>query len=195
MTITPAITSAIPARCWPAARCYTEVAVSFGLRAPSLLCLLCGLLVSLWSTMATATTIDRDDCDEMTRVVDVDAVERDAVVGPEFVEVVVPCAMIESGALGPDCHDAAFYVVNPQGTLLCRVDVAVLGASTATDTLEDGPPATPYASGGHALPPAAVVDVTLPRVPPPSCDDVDAAVGPPGLDHGRDVAGFSPRPS
>jgi len=172
--------------------------VSFGLRAPSLLCLLCGLLVSLWSTTATATTTpgsDRDDCDEMTRVVDVDDAGRDAVPGPELVEVVVPCAMVDSGALGPDCHDAAFYVVNPQGTLLCRVDVAVLGASTSTDTLEDGPPATPYASSGHVLPPAAVVDVTLPRVPPPACHDVDAAVGPPGLDDGRDVAGFSPRPS
>ena len=167
--------------------------MSDGLRAPSLMCLLCGLLVSLWSTPATATLVDRDDCDEMTRILD-DA-ERDAVVGPELVEVVVPCAMIESGALGPDCHDAAFYVVNTQGTLLCRVDIAVLGASTSTDTLEDGPPATPYASGGHALPPAAVVDVTLPRVPPPSCHDVDAAVGPPGLDDGRDAAGFSPRPS
>jgi hypothetical protein len=184
---------AIPARCWPAARCYTGLAVSFGLRAPSLLCLLCGLLVSLWSTTATATA-DRDDCDEMTRAVDVDDGGRD-VVGPELVEVVVPCAMIESGALGPDCHDAAFYVVNPQGTLLCRVDVAVLAVSHQTDTLEDGPPATPYASGGHALPPAAAVDVILPRVPPASCHDVDAAVGPPGLDHGRDVAGFSPRPS
>jgi hypothetical protein len=103
--------------------------------------------------------------------------------------------MVESGALGPDCHDAAFYVVNTQGTLLCRVDVAMLGTSTSTDTLEDGPPATPYASGGHVLPPAAVVDVTLPRVPPAACHDVDAAMGPPGLDGGRDVAGFSPRPS
>ncbi len=182
-------------RCRTPGDCYIRAAVSSGLRLPSLFCLLCGLLVSLWSSAATAT--DRDDCDEMTRVIDVDVydADREAVGGPELVEVVVPCAMVESGALGPDCHDAAFYVVNTQGTLLCRVDVAMLGTSTSTDTLEDGPPATPYASGGHVLPPAAVVDVTLPRVPPAACHDVDAAMGPPGLDGGRDVAGFSPRPS
>jgi hypothetical protein len=170
--------------------------VSFGPRAPSIVCLLCGLLVSLWSTTATATTTtpDRDDCDEMTRVVDVDG-DGDGVASPDVVEVVVPCAMVESGALGPDCHDAAFYVVNTQGTLLCRVDVAVLTVSQQSDTLEDGPPATPHASGGHALPPAAFVDVTLPRVPPPAVHDLAAAVGPPGLDDGRDVIGFSPRPS
>lgn len=180
-----ALASAPAARCRAPGGCYTRRIVFFGLRAPSLLCLLCGLLLSLWSTTAAAAT-GLDDCDDMTRV-------DDAV--PGLVEVVVPCAMVESGALGPDCHDAAFYVVNPQGTLLCRVDVAVLAVSHQSDTLEDGPPATPYASGGHALPPAAVVDVTLPRVPPASCHDVDAAVGPPGLDGGRDAAGFSPRPS
>ena len=184
------------ARCRPSGGCYTGRIVVPGLRPPSLLCLLCGLLVSLWSSTATAT--DRDDCDEMTRVVDVADAERDDVASDERVErveLVVPCAMVESGALGPDCHDAAFYVVNPHGTLLCRIDVAMLGTSTSTDTLEDGPPATPYASGGHVLPPAAVVDVTLPRVPPAACHELDTTVGPPGLDGGRDVAGFSPRPS
>lgn len=190
-------TAAIPARCWPRARCYTGRAVFIGPRSPSHLCLLCGLLVALWSTTAMASTTalgaDRDDCDEMTRVVEND--DDAGFATPDLVEVIVPCAMVESGALGPDCHDAAFYVVNPQGTLLCRVDVAVLTVSHPSDALEDGPPATPYASGGHALPPAAVVDVALPGVPPPAVHDLAVAVGPPGLDDGRDVTGFSPRPS
>lgn len=168
--------------------------MGIGLRPWCFLGLLCGLLS--FAVPGNAESRASDDCaDQMTRA-DVNADTDDAPNAgePRVVEVVVPCTMVESGVLGADCHDAAFYVVNTQGTLLCRLDVAVLVTAMTSDTLEDGPPAAPT-SQSAALIAAATVEVTLPRVPPPAIVDITAATGPPWLGGGRDVVGFSPRPS
>lgn len=166
--------------------------MGIGLRPWCLLGLLCGLLV--FAVPANAESRAGDDCaDQMTRA-DLHTDDAPNAREPRVVEVVVPCAMVESGVLGADCHDAAFYIVNTQGTLLCRLDVAVLVTATTSDTLEDGPPAAPTAQSA-ALIAAASVEVRLPRIPPPSIVDITAPTGPPGLDGGRDVVGFSPRPS
>ena len=122
-----------------------------------------------------------EDCDQST------------IGEPDTVEVVVPCGLVDSGALGPDCRDAAFYVVNHQGTLLCRVDVAVLGVNTHSSSVSDGPPAhAPQPSS--ALAPAIAVTVDL-QVLPPRIDDVAPAVGPQGIGAGVDIDTSRPRPS
>ena len=127
-----------------------------------------------------------DDCpDQMTFA--------DDVVAPLLTEVVVPCAMVDSGLLGADCHDAAFYVVNQAGTLLCRLDVMVLGASTSTSTIDDSQPA---AAPFHVsvVAPAMVSYVDL-RIAPAGSVDLPRAVGPTLLGPADDYVSFSPRPS
>lgn len=122
-----------------------------------------------------------EDCDQST------------VIEPDTVEVVVPCGLVDSGALGPDCRDAAFYVVNHQGTLLCRVDVSVLGVNTHSSSVSDGPPAhAPQPSS--ALAPAIAVTIDL-QVLPARIDDVAHAVGPHGIGAGIDIDTSRPRPS
>jgi hypothetical protein len=144
-----------------------------------------------------------DDCDEMTLASERDRVDDDDgdgggdAAGPSFVhsDVVVPCALIDSGALGPDCHDAAVYVVTTHGTTLCRIDIATLASSRSTDTIDDGPPASSTTHGGHVLSPGTSVETSSPRIPRPGVFDVPAARGPLGPDRGRDVVGFVPPPS
>jgi hypothetical protein len=87
---------------------------------------------------------------------------------------VLPCAMVESGLLGPACGDAAFYVVTQAGVLLCSVDVDVFGAQdTSLPTVERAPAAPPSSVSfglqasavvpkAVAVPPCAVVDVSVP---------------------------------
>ena len=153
------------------------------------------------ATIASSVTAAHDDCDEMTLASERDRVDDDDddddAAGPSFVhsDVVVPCALIDSGALGPDCHDAAVYVVTTHGTTLCRIDIATLASSRSTDTIDDGPPASSTTHGGHVLSPGTSVETSSPRIPRPGVFDVHAARGPLGLDRGRDVVGFVPPPS
>jgi len=141
-----------------------------------------GLLMCSLPVAARADDGGVEDCDQST------------VIEPDTVEVVVPCGLVDSGALGPDCHDAAFYVVNHQGTLLCRVDVAVLGANVPTSSIDDGPPADAPSPSSVMAPAAVTVAIDL-QVLPARVDDVARAVGPPGLGGGIDVDGTRPRPS
>jgi len=133
-----------------------------------------------------------DDCfDQMSRV-DVDP--RDGLSAePTIIELIVPCAVVDSGVLGPDCAAADFYVVNGSGTLLCRVDLAVLAHAPKSSTIEDAPPAaastTPYAA-----PPATSQALAF-ALHPPLITDVMGAAGVAGLDEGIDLVAFRPRPS
>ncbi|HEY1099302.1 MAG TPA: hypothetical protein VGF99_10245 [Myxococcota bacterium] len=128
-----------------------------------------------------------DDCDEMTMV----ASDLEA---PVVAEVIVPCAMVDSGMLGSDCHDAAFYVVNQAGTLLCRLDTMVLSANVASSSIDDGQPgsASVHVATAHAGI-ATVVDLTLPDIA--GFIDLPRAVGPLLIGPADDHASFSPRPS
>lgn len=101
---------------------------------------------------------DLDDCDDMS----VEANDDDDAPDLSDREVVVPCAMAESGALGPACTDAAFYVVNQHGTLLCRVELTMFTNATTTPIVEQAPAAP--AGGPHFSVVAALVP-TLPPLP------------------------------
>jgi hypothetical protein len=178
--------------------------------------LLCGLMV-VATTAAHATprmaiapgmASIHDGCDDMTLATE-RGLERDRsddgddgdddthANGAAFVDVdvVVPCAMIDSGALGPDCHDAAIYVVTTHGTPLCRIDLATLAASRSADAIEDGPPASSTSPGGWALSPGTCVETVSMRIPRPRVVELPAARGPHGLGRGRDVVACVPRPS
>jgi len=113
---------------------------------------------------------------------------------PLLTEVVVPCAMVDSGLLGADCHDAAFYVVNQTGTLLCRLDVMMLGVSTTTSTIDDSQPAAVSFHAG-AFAHAVAADVVEFRLAPAGSIDLPRAVGPSLLGPADDHVSFSPRPS
>jgi hypothetical protein len=101
--------------------------------------------------------------------------------------------MVDSGALGADCHDAAFYVVNQQGTLLCRIDVALLTTTGPSSAIEHAPP-NHSTQPSSALGPAVVVTVELPLLPQ-RVDSLPLAVGPVGLGAGIDVDSSRLRPS
>jgi hypothetical protein len=90
------------------------------------------LAVFVVAALAAAGAARADDCDDVTPA---DGLRRvDAAAGMHAVEVVVPCALIDSGALGVDCADA-FYVVNPQGTVLCRVEALAFSVDEAAPLL------------------------------------------------------------
>lgn len=139
----------------------------------------------------------KDGCDDMSVVdaaIDVDpAVAGLAAVDATVHEVVVPCALVESGALGPDCQDANFYVVNQTGTLLCRVDVAVFHVAAAAPVVEQAPAAP--AAGGAAVACAAVVDVDLLVPPPPGYFERAIVALQPGLAASDAHVSGRPRPS
>jgi hypothetical protein len=64
---------------------------------------------------------------------------------------VVPCAMVESGVLGPACADATFYVVTDAGVLLCSVDVDTFQLTQAPARAVETLPAVPVAGVGSGL--------------------------------------------
>ncbi|MDP2340570.1 MAG: hypothetical protein Q8O67_06415 [Deltaproteobacteria bacterium] len=139
---------------------------------------------------------DLDDCDDMSLPseeadVDVDiAAEVEALVPAD---VVVPCAMVESGVLGPACQDAAFYVVNQHGTLLCRVELAVFTQAGSLPVVEQSP-AAPAASQGSSVV-AAVVPVLPPALPAGSMIELERTL-PESLLHAADAHLWDrPRPS
>jgi hypothetical protein len=141
-------------------------------------------LCALWSGRVHADTRDHDDCPQ-SRI--------DDAFEPQLAEVVVPCGLVESGALGPDCHDAAFYVVNSMGTLLCRLDVTVLSSSSSSNTIDDREPAAaphPVGSPQPALP--SVFELQWPAV---AVVDVLRACGPASLFPADDHVHDDPRPS
>ncbi len=73
-------------------------------------------------------------------------------------ELILPCAIAESGVLGPACQDAPMYVVTHGGVVLCQVDLAVVlpGSSTPFVTTRPALPAQHHSSSGQepALPSA-----------------------------------------
>jgi hypothetical protein len=105
---------------------------------------------------------DLDDCDQNPRDMSVpqeaDIADEVEALAPS--DVVVPCAMVESGVLGPACQDAAFYVVNQHGTLLCRVELAVFTQAGSLPIVEQAP-AAPAAQQG-----SSVVVAVVPLLPP-----------------------------
>lgn len=146
------------------------------------LLLLTTCLCTLWSGRAYADNHDTD-CPQ-SRIDDFE---------PQLAEVVVPCGLVESGALGPDCHDAAFYVVNSMGTLLCRLDVMVLQSSASSNTIDDREPsAAPHPVGGAQPALASVFALQLPAI---AIVDVLRACGPPSLFPADDHVHDDPRPS
>ena len=149
-----------------------------------------GLLCSLGVPARADAGATLEDCAQTTSA-DVDDGRSGA--EPRSVEVVVPCAMVDSGVWGADCHDAAFYVVNQQGTLLCRIDVALLTTTAPASSIEQAPP-TESTQPSSAPGPLAVVTVELPLLPQ-RVDSVPRAVGPIGLGAGIDVDASRLRPS
>ena len=106
---------------------------------------------------------DVDDCDDMSVEADADKVEADED-HEDHADVVVPCAMADSGVLGDGCADAAFYVVNQHGTLLCRVELTVFTNATSAPAV-DTAPAAPVAGPSVSI--VAAVVPLLPELPPP----------------------------
>lgn len=148
-----------------------------------LLAMFATCLCASWSSAAHADS-QHDDCPQ-SRI--------DDAFEPQLAEVVVPCGLVESGALGPDCHDAAFYVVNATGTLLCRLDVMVLSSSTSSNTIDDRAPASaPHPVGSMQPALASVFELHLPAV---AVVDVPRACGPPPLLPADDHVHDDPRPS
>jgi len=150
-----------------------------------------------------AWALDLRDCDDMTLaaedvkdVKDV-VVDRGAEVDTDagFIasEFVVPCAMAENGTLGPACQDAPFYVVNQNGTLLCRVDVAVFANAAAVRAV-DPAPAAPAQGAGVAFA-AAVVPVVPRLLPTAGFLEVLRDLESDGLAAADAHTSFQPRPS
>lgn len=148
-----------------------------------------------------AWALDVRDCDGMTLAADAGdkdvVVERGAEVDTDagFIasEVVVPCAMAENGTLGPACQDAPFYVVNQNGTLLCRVDFAVF-ANDAPVRAVDPAPAAPGPAGSFAVA-VAVVPVLPALVPAAGVREVLSSPAADGLAAADAHTSFQPRPS
>jgi hypothetical protein len=158
------------------------------------------VMLALFASQSSSAHVDakdaKDGCDDMSVIdaVDVDpAAAGLAAVDASVHEVVIPCALVESGALGPDCQDANFYVVNQTGTLLCRVDVAVFNVAAAAPVVEQAPAAP--AAGGAAVACAAVVDVNLLVPPPPGYFERAIVVLQPGLSASDAHVSGRPRPS
>jgi len=91
------------------------------------------VLVTLWASGGARA----DDCDDVTPVDAARRFEPAMVAG----EVVVPCAMVDSGAFGANCADA-FYVLTPQGIALCRLDTLIASAVPDGPTLAPDDPET-----------------------------------------------------
>lgn len=149
-----------------------------------------------------AWALDVRDCDDMTLAAEAGEakdviVERGADVDTDagFIasEVVVPCAMAENGTLGPACQDAPFYVVNQNGTLLCRVDFAVF-ANAAPVRAVDPAPAAPAQGAGVAFA-AALVPVLPGLVPAAGFREVLRSLDTDGLTAADAHTSFQPRPS
>jgi len=153
-----------------------------------------------------AWALDLRDCDDMTLaaedvkdvkdVKDV-VVDRGAEVDTDagFIasEFVVPCAMAENGTLGPACQDAPFYVVNQNGTLLCRVDFAAFGNAAPVRAV-DPAPAAPAQGAGVAFA-AAVVPVVPRLLPTAGFLEVLRNLESDGLAAADAHTSFQPRPS
>jgi hypothetical protein len=116
--------------------------------------------------------------------------QKPATAAPAPVEVVVPCAVVDDGALGADCPEV--WIVNHQGTPLCRVDLLAFAATSSGPVVE---PIDGDASGGAAFVAVGVVPTLLALPPLPLVRDVDdaldAAAGGPADAHGV----VPPRPS
>lgn len=98
-----------------------------------------------------------DECDMSVEAdADADAADKN--------DVVVPCAMADSGVLGDGCADAAFYVVNQHGTLLCRVELTLFTNASSAPAV-DTAPAAPVAGPSVSI--VAAVVPLLPELPPP----------------------------
>jgi hypothetical protein len=89
------------------------------------------LIASL--ALLTGSSARADDCDDVTPVdgerrQNAPATAAPATAAPIPVEVVVPCAVVDDGGLGADCPEV--WVMNDQGTLLCRVALLAFDAAS-----------------------------------------------------------------
>jgi hypothetical protein len=111
-------------------------------------------------SQAMAGTARADDCDDITPVDPARRVE--AVPTLLAVDIVVPCTALDNGMLGADCADA-FYVVNHQGTVLCRVDALAFAVDDDAPSWQrdDRPSVSAHPFATVALP------ATAPMLPSP----------------------------
>ncbi len=154
------------------------------------LSLTCLLVMALFGAASARADARADDCDDMTRVDDVPSpvgrlVER---------ELILPCAVVDSGVVGPGCGHADFYVVNLQGTVLCRVDVAVLAVTATPMSIDEAPSGAPSSSSVDVMSPAASHAV-IAAFAIPLVTDVLTAKPPRALDEGLDLVFGQLRPS
>jgi hypothetical protein len=120
------------------------------------------LSVVVAAVLSTASAAARaDDCDDMSPIEGARRAEAPAPL--HAVEVVVPCAVADSGVVGPECPDA-FYVVNHQGTVLCRVDLLAFAVDEGRPSVQ--PDESP-AAAGTAFAAVALVPPAVPLPPPP----------------------------
>ncbi len=101
-----------------------------------------------------AGEVRAEDCADVTSVEGTVAAREPPASRASFLEndteVVVPCALIDSGAFGMDCVDA-FYVLNPQGVTLCRVSLWSLVDADDTPALETHDDASQSPMGSWAV--------------------------------------------
>lgn len=131
---------------------------------------------------ASASALPR--CDEDERVDEV-ALERGASLEKQLEEqleeqltdTILPCAMLESGAVGPWCLDANVYVVTPSGVLLCRAGLTVFDVPVAgTPWIENtAPPAGFVPTGADAF---ALSGPLAPALPAPLALELGGAIAP-----------------
>lgn len=113
-------------------------------------------------------------CEEELSQAEEIAVERPA---PDTLPI-IPCAMVESGVLGPACGDATFYVVTDAGVMLCTVDIDTFQLTSAPSRSVETAPAAPAASWTGGLSAFATLPADAVLAP---CVARDLLVG--GLEH------------
>lgn len=98
---------------------------------------------------------------------------------PEPEPAVVPCAIIESGALGPWCLDASGYLITQSGVVLCEVHLPAGDAFAAEGSDQLASRSLPASTGplgagvdGACTPPAGVAP------PAPSWLELSPGSGP-----------------
>ena len=148
------------------------VAVSPGAAIPGSLMtsrtVVCAMLLTLAATPGVArsvasSTAHDDDCpSEMSLMA---SAEDAPTVDLVDVEVIVPCAVAESGAFGADCQDTPFYVVNNHGTLLCRMDITAFAIGAPVSVVDDAPPAG-VSPDMSRVPGAILSELPPPQAPP-----------------------------
>lgn len=125
-------------------------------------------------------------CDEQSRLHEEERAEEPLEeieeLPTELIDAILPCAMLESGAVGPWCLDADVYVVTPTGVLLCHAGLAAFDvpSTSAELTGHTAPVATSSPAGLDASALAQPLAVAVPA--PLLLDVADALEGAPRPD-------------